>query len=405
MVAIIHTGRTFRAVLNYNEQKLNQKLAKCILAVNYPKDADDLNFYQKLNLLSRQATLNQNVKRNSLHISLNFDPSEKLKTEKLKEIAEAYMMKIGFGDQPYLVYAHHDAGHPHLHIVTTNIQNTGKRIELHNIGRNQSEKARREIEREFKLVKAEEQKLKQTFTIKPVQVQRVIYGKSETRRAIANVLGQVINFYKYTSLPELNTVLGLYNIVASRGAEKSTIFEKGGLIYRVLDEKGNMVGIPIKASLLPEKPTLSLLEKKFVENQSLRLPHKQRIKNAIDWALQKPDHSLSGIVQALKKNQIDAVIRENKQGLIYGITFIDHQTKSVFKGSDLGKGYSIQNIRKRPNPADTNLQSQNYQQTEHVQIQKIGLLEDLISPDKESDYVPYELKQSRKKRKRHSHNQ
>ncbi len=53
--------------------------------------------------------------------------------EKLKEVAETYMTKIGFAEQPYLVYSHHDAGHPHLHIVTTNIQNTGKRIELHNM--------------------------------------------------------------------------------------------------------------------------------------------------------------------------------------------------------------------------------------------------------------------------------
>jgi Relaxase/Mobilisation nuclease domain len=404
MVAVIHTGRTLRAVLNYNEQKLNHKLAECILAVNYPKEAEDLNFYQKLKRLNYQAALNPNVKRNSLHISLNFDPSEKLKTGNLKEIAESYMTKIGFGDQPYLVYSHRDAGHPHIHIVTTNIKNDGKRIELHNIGRNQSEKARREIEREFKLVKAEEQNLKQTYTIKPAQVQRVIYGKSETRRAIANVLSQVINFYKYTSLPELNAVLGLYNVVASKGNEKSRIFEKGGLVYRVLDEKGEMVGVPIKASILPDKPTLSVLEKKFEENQRLRLAHKQRINNAIDWSLQSRGQSLSEIIQALKKQQIDTVIRNNTQGMIYGITFVDHQSRSVFKGSDLGKGYSAQNIIQRMNSAQNHFQSQSLDTSEHLQIQKTGLLEDLISPDKESDYVPFELKQTRKKRKRHSHN-
>ena len=31
------------------------------------------------------------------------------------------MEQIGFGDQPYLVYQHNDAGHPHIHIVTTRI--------------------------------------------------------------------------------------------------------------------------------------------------------------------------------------------------------------------------------------------------------------------------------------------
>jgi hypothetical protein len=41
-----------------------------------------------------------------------------------------------------------------LHIVTTNIRANGKRIDTFNIGRNQSEKARNEIEQKFKLVQA-----------------------------------------------------------------------------------------------------------------------------------------------------------------------------------------------------------------------------------------------------------
>jgi hypothetical protein len=110
------------------------------------------------------------------------------------------MEKIGFGDQPYLVYQHHDAGHPHVHVVTTNIRNDGTRIKLHNIGRNQSEKARKEIEKEFKLLKAQREQLKQAYVLKPVNVQKVQYGKSETKQAITNVLDAILPTYKYASL-------------------------------------------------------------------------------------------------------------------------------------------------------------------------------------------------------------
>lgn len=65
------------------------------------------------------------------------------------------MDKIGFGSQPYPVYQHQDAAHPHLHIVTTNIQENGHRIRTHNIGKNQSETARNEIEVQFGLIKAQ----------------------------------------------------------------------------------------------------------------------------------------------------------------------------------------------------------------------------------------------------------
>ena len=47
-----------------------------------------------------------------------------LNKEKLCAIAETYMKAIGFEKQPYLVYRHYDAGHPHIHIVSTNIGET-----------------------------------------------------------------------------------------------------------------------------------------------------------------------------------------------------------------------------------------------------------------------------------------
>ena len=41
------------------------------------------------------------------------------------------------------------------------------------------------------------------------------------------------------------------------------------------------------------------------------------------------------------------VLRQNAEGLIYGITYVDHQTQSVFNGSALGKLYSAKAIQKR----------------------------------------------------------
>src|SRR5687768_550975 len=110
MVAIIKTGSSIHRILNYNEQKVKEGVAECIAAVNYPKDVHLLTVNNKLNRLLNQARLNENVARKSVHISLNFDPSEKLSHDCLREIADVYMEKIGFGKQPYLVYEHHDAG-------------------------------------------------------------------------------------------------------------------------------------------------------------------------------------------------------------------------------------------------------------------------------------------------------
>src|SRR5438093_9026283 len=165
MVAVIKTGSSLHRIFNYNEQKVKQGVAECISAVNYPKDVELLTLNNKLNRLLKQAALNENVTRNSVHISINFDPSEKLSKDQLKEIADTYMKKIGFGEQPYLVYQHHDSGHPHLHIVSVKLRADGSRIDTHNIGRNQSEKARKEMEQSFGLKRAEDSKQRQVYTL------------------------------------------------------------------------------------------------------------------------------------------------------------------------------------------------------------------------------------------------
>ena len=278
MVAVIHSSSSLRNALNYNEQKVKEQVATCLAAVHYPKDLEHLNFYQKLNRLQNQAALNVRTKVNSVHISLNFDPSEKLSEERLREIADTYLQKIGFAKQPYLLYQHNDSGHPHVHIVTTNIKADGKRIELHNLGKNQSEKARKEIEISFGLVKAEDSKQQQARELKPVNVRKVQYGRSETKRAITNVLDAVLKNYKYTSLPELNAVLQQYHVIADQGNQNSRVYQNNGLTYRILDENGEKVGVPIKASDFYNKPTLKFLEERFPLNEAARQSHKARVK-------------------------------------------------------------------------------------------------------------------------------
>jgi hypothetical protein len=158
MVARINTVKSISKALNYNEQKVANGKAECITASGFIKDINTLNFYDKLRHFERLISLNERATINTLHVSLNFDSSDKINTEKLQAIAREYMERIGFGNQPYVVYRHDDASHPHIHIVTTNIQSDGSRISLHNIGKNQSEKARKEIEIEFGLIKAESSK-------------------------------------------------------------------------------------------------------------------------------------------------------------------------------------------------------------------------------------------------------
>jgi hypothetical protein len=347
MVAKITTPHSILRVLNYNEKKVQKGAAECIYAGNFLLDAKELNFYNKLFTFKHRTELNQRATTNMLHISLNFDPTEKLSQEKLISIASAYIQKIGFAAQPFLVYQHHDAGHPHVHIITTSILENGKRINTFNIGKNQSEIARKEIEIQFNLIKASGRKSDKELALQPLAPQKIKYGFTETKRSITNVLDEVINHYKYTSIPELNAILKLYNLIADRGSEDGRIYKNRGLTYRIIDSENKKIGVPIKASSIYSKPTLNFLEQKFMDNEKTRVPDKRKLKTAIDWTLSKKPSGLQEFIKELQREKINVALRRNDKGFLYGISFIDHRTKSVFNGSDLGKSYSASGIRQR----------------------------------------------------------
>jgi hypothetical protein len=433
MVAIIKTGHSIHNIFNYNENKVKQGVAECIGEGNYPVDVDKMSGTMKLNRFLKQLALNDNVKRNSVHVSLNFDPSENYSKDKLMAIANTYMEKIGFGEQPYLVYQHHDSGHPHIHLVSLKVRADGSRIDMQNIGQNQSETARKEIEKSFGLVVAEGRNEKLNTELQPIAMGKIRYGRIQSKKAIANVLAQVLSSYKYASLAELNAVLQQYNVLADRGNENSKIFKAKGLVYRILDENGKPIGVPIKASDFYNRPTLKFLEGKFTSSPSGLTSAKSRVKNAVDLAFLGTKLSLTELVGILKKDGIDTVFRKNNEGLIYGITYVDHTTKCVFNGSTLGKQYSAKAIQERCESitevkqkmtdsiseklngsvsptADPKINTASFSndfkdnkslESNTVMGQLMGQLLDILTQSEQlASYVPNQLKGKKKKKKR-----
>jgi hypothetical protein len=404
MVAKIKSGKSLNGALNYNENKVAKGSAVLIGAQGYFKDACDLSHYEKLARLTDLAGRNQRVTTNTLHASLNFDVSEKLDDVRLSDIVQDYMEGIGFADQPYLVYKHTDAGHPHVHIVSTNIDAHGNRISLHNLGKFQSESSRRSIEERYGLVKAESKKEKLTERIRPVPV---VYGTTDSRRAVSNLVNEVSRTYKFTSLAEFNALLSRFNVAADRGTKGSVMFDKNGLRYWITDPEGQRLGIPIKASSIHGKPTLPALEKSFLLNTSLRKPFRNYLKDRIDQAIRK-SISLTDLDKNLSKVEIDVVQRLNPDGKLYGLTFIDHRQKVVFNGSDIGKPYSAANIMsalRYERPGGTRparLEAVNralFDTMTSDQRSGATLLEKLFETENVAD-IPGELRQQKKKKRR-----
>lgn len=218
--------------------------------------------------------------------------------------------------------------------------------------------------------------------------------------------------YKFTSIPELNAVLNQYNIAADRGSKDSRMFEKNGLVYWVLDSKGNKVGVPIKASSIYGKPTLKTLEDRFRLNEVLRKPLRGHLKSVIDEVLQKTV-SKSQFQQLLYAKDIQVLFRQNEDGRIYGVTFVDHRSKSVFNGSDLGKEYSANALTanfKKENITVNVISGHKINDIKHIAADgnndekpAISIIDTLFKEEQQDLAALSKLQQRKRKKKRKGH--
>jgi ABC-type ATPase with predicted acetyltransferase domain len=230
-------------------------------------------------------------------------------------------------------------------------------------------------------------------------------------------VNEVVRAYKFTSIPELNAVLNQYNITADRGSKDSRMYEKHGLVYWVLDDKGNKLGVPIKASSIYGKPTLKTLEDRFRLNEMLRKPLKDQLKTVIDKVLLKPI-SKSTFQKQLKGEGIQVIFRQNEDGRLYGITFVDHKSKAVFNGSDLGKMYSAATLTGWFKNENKTMYQPNVKESKVVQSYKITdnisgstslnsngeSLMDMLFKEEQQDMAAIgRFKQNKRKKKRKGH--
>ncbi len=410
MVARIITGKSIRGALSYNEQKVREGQAELLFAGRFLREPALLTFDDKLRRFEQLQEKAPHVKTNAVHISLNFDLQEVLPPARLIQIATSYMERIGFGEQPFLLYRHLDAAHPHLHIVTTCITPGGQRINLHNIGREKSEPARKALELEFGLVQADSKKQ----TLSPPQhlaVEPALYGKTATKKAITAIVSYVTRHYNYTSLAELNAALRSFGVTADRGSENSLMHRNKGLIYYLADAQGNKAGIPIKASALYGKPTLAALEKRFIQNSHSRKTFRPAIRQHIDQALQQArQYGAAAFTRYLHQVDTQVLFRENAQGTVFGVTFVDHHHKVVIKGSELGKGYSAASLLTRLSDGrPAAVQQPEAYATAKGQEQTgtgsaAGALDTsllrVLQASPTYDYLPRELRRGRRKRKK-----
>lgn len=350
MVAKINYGSSLFGALAYNGEKVNEGVAKILETNKVFSPADgthdisacmqDFMAYMPSHVLTKKPVI---------HISLNPHPHDSLTDEQFSAIAWEYIEKMGYANQPFIVYKHEDIDRHHLHIVTLAVDERGKKI---NDGNNfyTSTRILKELEQKYGLIPAQMRKEKEVF-----RLQKVCYGDGENlKKQLVSVIRPAAKFYHCPSFKEYRALLSIYNICVEevKGEIRGKTYM--GLLYFATDDKGNKVGKVFKSSLFGKSVGYEALQNRFkASKEKLKEKHLAPKTKAIVAGALKRSATREDFRGNLHHRGIDVIFRENEEGRLYGVTFIDHNNGCVINGSRLGKELSANAVAEwfdRPHP-------------------------------------------------------
>lgn len=391
MIAKIGRSANLYGALAYNNLKVEKENGQILLTNKIIETSDgQYSVAQLAQSFAPYLLANLNTQKHTLHISLNPDPKDTVSDNTYREMAQQYMREMGYGEQPFVVFKHTDIDRSHIHIVSVCVDEQGKKIS-DKFEKMRSMNVCRELEKQHRLIPATDKERQQSDKIfKPVD-----YKAGDVKSQIASVVRHLPNYYQFQTLGEYNALLSLFNITTEKMESESQGKHREGLLYIPLNEQGEKAGHPFKASLFGKNAGLPAL-KSHIGICDMKMkdhPTKPTLKAAVTIALQSTADEPT-FKRQLAEQGINVVVRRNDTGRIYGITFIDHNSKTVWNGSRLGKELSANTFNNYWNnnikpdikePDEQKVKMSRSKDTEDLPAEKPHPMFDIGSTDKKED--------------------
>jgi hypothetical protein len=337
MIAKIRRGSNLYGALAYNQLKVAKETGQVLFTSKMIETNDGhYSVAQLIQSFEPYLTANRNTEKPVLHISINPDPKDQVSDERFRAMAEKYMQEMGYREQPFVVFKHTDIDRTHIHIVSVCIDEEGRKIS-DKFEKRRSMNICREMESKYGLIAALPKEHKQNDNI----FQPVDYQKGNIKSQIASVVRYLPKSYLFQTLGEYNALLSLFNITTELvGGEQHGKMQQG-LLYFPTKNNGERAGHPFKSSLFGKSAGLPALNLHFAKSRDLLKENsaKLHLKSIVTNALQLNNEEIS-FIKYLIKQGINVIVRRNNTGRIYGMTFIDHNSKTVRNGSRLGTEFS-----------------------------------------------------------------
>ncbi|MEC3881823.1 relaxase/mobilization nuclease domain-containing protein [Parapedobacter sp. 10938] len=340
MIAKISHGCNVVSLIEYHEQKVNKGTATLLHAQQFLRPNKQI-----YKAVFDEYISHSRMENPTFHASINLPPGEHINRETFLSVAKDYMDGLGYGHQPYVIYHHHDRPHDHIHIISVNVQENGKRIETY-YQHNKSQELTRELEKKYNLTVVPNRK--------PTERERMDTADLTTRSGIKSFIARtnrdVLQNYNPASFVEYKKLLALHNVTVEKVTNPED--DATGYMLQVNDQPHT---VKIKGSELYYRFNESVLERNFAKGAVAKSKYNVReLSSTVYNALRNYDQiNYSDFASTLKEQGIDVVYDRYKNGNIYGISFVDHNSGVILKGSEVHRNYTVGKLKETVNDGPT----------------------------------------------------
>lgn len=158
--------------LNYNLKKLyhpDPEMRAELLATNFAS-TDPAIIKQEVEMMK---SMKPNLSRYVYHTSINFPKEDLLDNDKLLAIANDYLKESGYTNNQYMIFRHHDADHPHIHLLVNRTSFDGTVVSDNNNFK-KSEAVLRNLEIKYGLTQVQDSEKAETKAVKKGELEMVI---------------------------------------------------------------------------------------------------------------------------------------------------------------------------------------------------------------------------------------
>ena len=331
--------------MTYNERKVDSERGEAL----YHNRIDD----PTEPMATFQIYERANIRTHNLSFHASFNPSEKdfsrMSEKEVVDFIKDWMGRMGYGNQPYIIYRHNDRDRIHYHVASIRVDENGRKIDSWRENKRSLEAMRSLSEKYgFDIGKAEKSettkeaaasKVEQSGNKKQEEPKRqhpapphFDPSKGHVRQQVTDIVNCAA-LYHFTTTNQFALILQDLDVQMQMHPHGSGRVE---MVFHGIDpETGKTCTVPMRERSLKVPSHSDIQARAESCRHSIHTRERSKVRSLATRYLEY-SRTEGHYANLLRKKGITVHYNYDGDGRIAGATFIDHQTRSAFKASEVG---------------------------------------------------------------------